>query len=967
MKKVILLAVTFLIILGIFTCTTAFAADWFAIRPNLSDEKFFGVWDGTQWTEEPKLNYSYHPSLQAAEEYVKQGDYSSASNVVFEYYKNDKEWYTAKLPDRKPGLANLVANMMFFNQTDSKGGYVTQAMVSGTDWQKVQFDVTDYVSGNRTLTGLWCTTLQKSDEAFLIGGMGGDMTPAIIVSIGGITMRIEASRVYTVSPEHTDMNPEILTLRECGMPYNENSSRPYFIFDLSSLSSETVNGAVMEIYVKSYTEEEIILPLGQAENPSATNPDWGNQITKSYNYNGVTAEEFNWTDPEGSIESYFATISRMEIWKTLIPEYVATGDELYAETALKVLLDMFYDQGKSLNIYQYTGGNALQGGGWPNSLGNANRLYAMIRLVQYTMKSEHMTADRFTELLKNFYICVEFLRDKDQIEVIDGVDTMYAAYGPANNWATYQAQGMMAVAQSFPEYTYAQHWLDLAIDRAEWVSRNRFILEDGAVSESGPLYSRGSFGTVAEFLQFIPEGTERRERFENMLVEWARYVGMQTLSPAGEDVRYGDAPGAGGPGSDSRGTLRNVLDHIREDELLYFYSHGEEGTPPKVDSHYYPLRRQAFLRTGWDRDDLYLFINNDFGYGGHGHPDDLHVTVAAYGNTLLIDAGTDTYSATDRDNYIRYTTDAHNTVTINNAPQKFSDTMVDNGTNETYFFTTQKEFDFWHGDTPSNEGFLHHRAVTFVRPSYWIVSDFIDPYDTTKVNNYKQNWHSSNDFSVYGNYNGKAQVSGTTIQVVQSDTDDMYTETLPAYSYVAGWRTIRYMRSVKNVAGRATFDTILYPARSTDSTKVSAKKIELGHDATGSVITFDDGRNVTHDYYYLSYMTGDRFPVITFDKYTFDGKVALCENDASGQTVAANFAYGSRLTENGVELVKADRTLENITVEWDSNLYHINISAAEDIVGATLRIYAPNGTEYVTVNGNTYSVTRDGDHVVVSL
>ena len=44
-------------------CSPVYSSEWFEIRPNMSDEDFFGVWNGHEWTNPGKLNYDYSPGL----------------------------------------------------------------------------------------------------------------------------------------------------------------------------------------------------------------------------------------------------------------------------------------------------------------------------------------------------------------------------------------------------------------------------------------------------------------------------------------------------------------------------------------------------------------------------------------------------------------------------------------------------------------------------------------------------------------------------------------------------------------------------------------------------------------------------------------------------------------------------------------------------------------------------------------
>jgi hypothetical protein len=936
----------------------------------MTDEVFFGVWDGADWTVAPKLDYTANERMARVGEYAAQGEYVLAARAFFDYCKNYKLWdpaesLTAAISDS--GASAMIAEQMFFNPTQGSGDYLTQATVRGTQWQKAQFDVTNFVNNKGTF-GFYITPLQKADADVQISGIGGGFCPTLTIITDGNYVQLQPIRTYTLSPGSRADDPDTLLARQCGMPYNSDSKMAYFIFDAEDYS-RNVTAASFEVLVKSYTEDDLTLPLGVAHDPDALDTSWKDQVQRVYNYYGATADEFDWSLPLDAALIWNESLSRLDFIGPLVNSYVETRDEFYAESAIRLMLDLFYDHGNGLSKYRYTGSAAaLNGGGWPNALVVAVRVMGVCPRLSELVKSKYMTAERFAEIMKNIFLTAEWLRDNDQIEVPPGAQEIYTAYGPRGNEVTYMVKGILTTAVVFPEFAYAEHWYDLALRRIEWYAGNCVLTPDNAYIEASPHYSRGAYVTLIPFLKYVPEGSAVYESLLRVLLPWSEYNYMQSLTPAGDCVRYGDNPasGAGAMFSDFRSGLSAILKYAEDDGLRYFYSAGKEGKAPAETSKLYPVKGEAFLRTGWDRDDLFLFVNNDKGVGGHQHPDDLAVVAAAYGRTLLADTGTVTYNETagSTDVWMRYTTEAHNTVTINDQAQAFYDNMSITNDNDTHYWTTQAEFDFWQGNTKTWDGFTHDRAITFVRPNYWIVSDIIVPEDGTRVNNYKQNWHAPAHFEIAGN-KGRANVIDASIQVVQSDTEHLQTSAPIGYMWVDALKRLTYMRSEKNTAGQATFDTILYPNSSNDLTEVFAEKIVAGANSTASKITFEDGANVTRDYYYLSYQVGGTFPVGYFDKYSFDGKTAVCETDAAGRTIAVNMAFGTAVTEDGADLVRADRVAENMTVEWDSNLKEIKVTLAGDAAGTKIRIYAPRGTEEITLNGELREAERDGDYCIL--
>ncbi|MBP3572825.1 MAG: alginate lyase family protein [Clostridia bacterium] len=77
--------------------------------------------------------------------------------------------------------------------------------------------------------------------------------------------------------------------------------------------------------------------------------------------------------------------------------------------------------------------------------------------------------------------------------------------------------------------------------------------------------------------------------------------------------------------------------------IRWFATEGREGQPPAYTSVALPYSGLAFMRTGWEWDDLWCFMDaGDFGRG-HQHEDKLNILLSAYGKNLLPDAGNYAY------------------------------------------------------------------------------------------------------------------------------------------------------------------------------------------------------------------------------------------------------------------------------------------------------------------------------------
>ena len=100
--------------------------------------------------------------------------------------------------------------------------------------------------------------------------------------------------------------------------------------------------------------------------------------------------------------------------------------------------------------------------------------------------------------------------------------------------------------------------------------------------------------------------------------------------------------------SDRLDDRSNVLWHARDynrPDWIWIVTNGREGEEPKgLPSVVFPWAGQVVMRSGWDADAHWAFF--DVGPLGmsHYHYDKLHLSVAAYGRDLLVDAGRYTYT-----------------------------------------------------------------------------------------------------------------------------------------------------------------------------------------------------------------------------------------------------------------------------------------------------------------------------------
>jgi len=249
----------------------------------------------------------------------------------------------------------------------------------------------------------------------------------------------------------------------------------------------------------------------------------------------------------------------------------------------------------------------------------------------------------------------------------------------------------------------------------------------------------------------------------------------------------------------------------RED-FLYVATDRQRGHEPDHRSHAFPWSGHYVMRSGWDAEAAYLLFDaGPYGYG-HQHEDKLHFVLWSHGRQLLLDPGNFSY---DRSRWRRYvlSTRGHNTIMVDGQDQQRR------GKRETYFWPRP-----WTGKQPDsydarwlstmkydfaagvyNDGYgrgrkltvIHRRRVLFVKPSYFIVVDVLEPADDEE-HVYEALFHldtkeaTTEGLTVQSQNEGESNVrvlsrpdSATTLSIVKGKGDE------PVQGWSSGpWRAI---------------------------------------------------------------------------------------------------------------------------------------------------------------------------------
>ncbi len=312
------------------------------------------------------------------------------------------------------------------------------------------------------------------------------------------------------------------------------------------------------------------------------------------------------------------------------------------------------------------------------------------------------------------------------------------------NWLTMEMDGLYHVGCLLPFVKEAKDWRDFASARL-LKELDTQVYPDGAQIELTPGYHNvalrsflGPVDTAAAYGYSLPEGY--RDKLEKMFA-----YNLWVMRPDRDTPRWNDSWGVDVVGTLSKGL---TLYPGRRD-FQWVTTDGKEGTPPAHTSHLFPYAGQVVMRSGWDRDALFLgFEAGPFGYG-HQHEDKLGVVIFAYGKDLLVEGGSYAYDASKWRRYV-LASEAHNNVLVDGQGQArrgqprqtyVTDKPLD------LAFRSNERYDYARG--VYDEGFgkrdqrpaRHTREVLFLKPErLFVVRDTLESLDG-RPHSYEALWH----------------------------------------------------------------------------------------------------------------------------------------------------------------------------------------------------------------------------------
>jgi len=395
-------------------------------------------------------------------------------------------------------------------------------------------------------------------------------------------------------------------------------------------------------------------------------------------------------------------------------------------------------------------------------------------------------------------------------------------HAQGGNWLAMQMAALANGALQWPEYKNAQIWLDYAT-KTLMPEIERQIYPDGPQKELASHYHGASLFSFQRYADLLEDAGHSVPQmwYEGLEIMWNYWA--YSMRPDGHGVLNNDS------NLDfNRPRVLSAVSKYNRPDWAYIASNGQEGEKPEgLPSIMFPWAGQLIMRSGWDADAHWgVFDVGPWGIG-HQHNDKLHLSVAAFGRDILVDAGRLYYKGDKWRSFIRSTA-AHNTILIDGAGQNNDIKEVSEPLSndvfhiaDTYDYATGA---FTAGYIDIEGDATHTRAVVYVRNKYWVVVDHIT---TDRPRNIQTLWHFHPNCTVEIDKNTVASTDADqgNVRVTPVGLTDWDIEIIKGQEepFIQGWYSREYNHKTEAsctiystpIDGNVTFAWVITPGKGT--------------------------------------------------------------------------------------------------------------------------------------------------------
>lgn len=313
------------------------------------------------------------------------------------------------------------------------------------------------------------------------------------------------------------------------------------------------------------------------------------------------------------------------------------------------------------------------------------------------------------------------------------------------NWLTMEISGLATVAAYWPEFGKSSDWLAYSIDTMA-ASMKEQVYPDGVQAELTSHYHEVALRNFSQFVEICKSANvSLPDSYLETLEDMWHYLAA-TMRPDGHGILNNDSDL-----DDNRKGIKEAASRYQRQDWEYIASNGQMGMEPEGGpSFLFPWAGHLVSRSGYEEDAHWSFFDMGPWGIGHQHNDKLHLSVAAFGRDMLVDAGRFAYRGKVADRFREYakSSASHNLVLIDgkgqgSGPERATEPVASDKVKITDDFDyASASFDHFNDLEGEAE---HSRSLFYVRGAFWIVADHIT---TDRPRTIETLWHWHPEISV---------------------------------------------------------------------------------------------------------------------------------------------------------------------------------------------------------------------------
>ncbi len=522
----------------------------------------------------------------------------------------------------------------------------------------------------------------------------------------------------------------------------------------------------------------------------------------------------------------------------------------------------------------------------------------------------------------------------------------------AGNIQILQMRFLLEAGIYFYEFHGAQKWIDFAwksLRKHAWLD----LFPDGGHFERATSYNNGTSQDWRQILELtraagikVPEWLKPKLRKAH---EWTVkvYTPVLNLAPVGDSVmgqeNYALPYLIDGvllfPSPEFKFFVKNYQDRIEKRAAELFRNEAAgmlarynavEPREPDWTSVHLEDTGWAVMRSGWDREALYMLFDFGSNEPWHCHRDGLGFSIFAYGKPLITDCGHGGGYQSDRSKTWYKETISHNLVTINGMSQR----KVTDGRCERWVSNTSCDYIDAEHDGYKYLGAYCRRKITFVKPLYWIITDNI-----TEKMCQTSGFHEGKWLAHFQPSELTIDITRKTVFTNNPDVNILLVPSKPENLEIVrskGWimtpegevNDAPYIGYKKEGDLPMDYEIIAYPYKGNKAPDITVEPLvgnsnKLG--CKGLKITTPKGTD-----YYLEKLRGDYYFVIGKDKkfhkygdFSFDGEMSLIR-EKNGTLKSIVIVGGTCLMRQDLPLVKCTGKIDWVEIDCADKTISVN-------------------------------------------